>query len=187
MVLRRARDPLTDLDPSRVSAGRRPDAVAALDAARRYDAIVGRCAAGPVRDRLEALRTDVHAAVREVFDAAERTDRRAATLGDLDPDQVTRRLKEVRRQLARAEEDGRDAPDLRDAAESLDRQLGSVHAVWDAVDRAAEELHRVQLRLGEVVALAGALAADLPEVAADRIGGVADELQALRLALAELG
>jgi hypothetical protein len=186
MVLRRARDPLADLDPTRISASRRPDAAGALDAARRYDAIVGRAPDGPVRDRLESLRADVHAAVREVFAAAERTDRRAATLGDLDPDEITRRLKEARRRLARAEEDGRDAPELREAAASLDRQLGSVHAVWDAVERAAQELHRVQLRLGEVVALAGALAADLPDLAVDRIGGVADELQALRLALAEL-
>lgn len=186
MAFRRARDPLGDLDPNRISASRRADALAALDAARRYDAIVGRAPDGPIRARLEGLRPDVHAAVREVFDAAERTDRRAATLGDLDPDLVTQRLKAVRRDLARAEEDGRDATDLREAAESLDRQLGSVHAVWDAVDRAAEELHRVQLRLGEVVALAGALAADLPDLAVDRIGQVADELQSLRSALAEV-
>ena len=186
MVFRRPRDPLADLDPNRISTGRRADALAALDAARRYDAIVARTPAGPIRDRLDALTPDVHAAVRAVFDAAERTDRKVATLGDLDPATVTQRLKAIRRDLARAEDDGRDATELRRAAESLDRQLGSVHAVWDAVERTAEELHRLQLRLGEVVALAGALAADVPELAADRLAQVSDELLSLRLALAEV-
>ncbi|MFP5322066.1 MAG: hypothetical protein ACLGIC_09480 [Acidimicrobiia bacterium] len=186
MVFRRQRDPLADLDPATVGAARRADAEAALDAARRYEAIVGRAPDGPIRDRLESLRGEVHAAVRAVFDAARRTDAKAATLADLDPDEITRRAKDVRRALARAEEDGRDADDLRAAAESLDRQLGSVHSVWDSVERAAEELHRLQLRLGEVVALAGALATDVDGMAVDRIGRVADELQALRLALAEV-
>ena len=186
MVFRRQRDPLADLDPTTVGAVRRADAQAALDAARRYESIVGRAPDGPIRDRLESLRDEVHAAVRAVFDAARRTDQKAATLQDLHPDAITRRLKDVRRDLARAEEDGRPTDDLRLAAESLDRQLASVHAVWDAVERAAEELHRLQLRLHEVVALAGALATDVPELALDRIGRVADELQALRLALAEV-
>lgn len=191
MVFRRrepepARDPLADLDPASVSTARRPDAAAALDAARRYDAIVGRSPAGPIRDRLDALRPEVHAAVRAVFDAARRTDAKVATLSDLTPDEVTRRLKAVRRDLARAEDDGRPTEELRAAAESLDRQLDSVHAIWDAAERSAQELRRLQLRLGEVVALAGALAADVPDRAAGRIGDVADELQALRLALLEL-
>lgn len=179
-------DPLADLDPTSVSSERRTDAVAALDAARRYDAIVGRVPDGPIRERLEALRPEVHAAVRAVFDAARRTDLKVATLADLGPDEVTRRLKAARGALARAEEDGRDTTDLRAAAESLDRQLSSVHAIWDAAERSAEELHRLQLRLGEVVALAGAVAADVPDRAVDRIGEVADELHSLRLALTEL-
>lgn len=179
-------DPLADLDPAAISAARRSDAVAALDAARRYDAIVGRMPDGPIRERLEVLRPEVHAAVRAVFDAAHRTDLKVATLGDLGPDEITRRLKTARRDLARAEDDGRDTSDLRAAAESLDRQLSSVHAIWDAAERSAEDLHRLQLRLGEVVALAGAITADVPDRAVARIGDVADELQSLRLALVEL-
>jgi len=186
MVFRRQRDPLADLDPAVVSDARRADVQAALDAARRYEAIVGRAPEGPILDRLAALRDEVHAAVRAVFEAARRTDAKAATLADLDPEELTRRAKAARRALARAEDDGRDATEQRRATESLDRQLGSVHAVWDAVERAAADLHRLQLQLAEVVALAGALAADVPEVALGRIGGVADELQALRLALAEV-
>ena len=191
MVFRRrdrveGQDPLAALDPASVSAERRPDASAALDAARRYDAIVGRTPDGPIRERLDVLRPEVHAAVRAVFDAARRTDRKLATLDDLRPDDVTRRLKDARRALARAEDDGRDATELRAVAESLDRQVASVHAIWDAVERSAEDLHRLQLRLGEVVALAGAIAVDVPDRAVARIGDVADELHALRLALTEL-
>lgn len=180
-------DPLADLDPASISAPRRADALAALDAARRYDAIVGRMPDGPIRDRLEVLRPEVHAAVRSVFDAARRTDLKVATLGDLAPDEITRRLKIARRDLARAEDDGRDASDLRAAAESLDRQVSSVHAIWDAAERSAQELHRLQLRLGEIVASAGAVAADVSDRAVERVGAVADELHALRLALVELG
>lgn len=191
MVFRRrdrepVHDPLAALDPGAVSPERRADAAAALDAARRYDAIVDRTPDGSIRDRLERLRPEVHAAVEAVFEAARRTDRKAATLGDLRPDDVTRRLKATRRDLARAEDDGRDTTELRSAAESLDRQVASVHSIWDAVERSAEELHRLQLRLGEVVALAGAIAVDVPDRAVDRIGDVADELLALRLALTEL-
>lgn len=187
---RRDRDdavgPLADLDPASVSADRRADALAALDAARRYDAIVGRTPDGPMRERLDTLRPEVHAAVRAVFDAAGRTDSKVATLADLDPDGITRRLKAARSALARAEDDGRDTADLRASAESLDRQLSSVHSIWDAAERSAQELHRLQLRLAEVVASAGAVAADVPDRAVGRIGAVADELHALRLALAEL-
>ncbi len=191
MVFRRrerdeAHDPLAALDPASVSPARRADAAAALDAARRYDAIVDRTPGGSIRERLEGLRPEVHSAVEAVFEAARRTDRKLATLDDLRPDDVTRRLKAVRRDLARAEDDGRDAAELRSAAESLDRQVASVHAIWDAVERSAEELHRLQLRLGEVVALAGAIAVDVPDRAVARIGDVADELLALRLALTEL-
>lgn len=191
MVFRRreqpgSEDPLADLDPASISPDRRPDAVAALDAARRYDAIVGRAPDGPIQERLDGLRPEVHAAVRAVFDAARRTDMKVATLADLSPDEITRRLKAARGELARAEDDGRDTSDLRIAAESLDRQLASVHAIWDAAERSAEELHRLQLRLGEVVASAGAVAADVPDRAVGRIGAVADELHALRLALTEL-
>ena len=107
-------------------------------------------------------------------------------LADLDPAAITRRLKVARRDLARAEDDGRDTSDLRAAAESLDRQLSSVHAIWVAAERSVEDLHRLQLRLGEVVASAGAVAADVPDRAVARIGDVADELQSLRLALVEL-
>ncbi len=191
MVFRRrdrgdGQDPLATLDPATVSPERRPDAVAALDAARRYDAIVERTPGGAIRERLEGLRPEVRAAVEAVFEAAQRTDRKLATLDDLRPDEVTRRLKDARRDLARAEDDGRDATELRSVAESLDRQVASVHAIWDAVERSAEDLHRLQLRLGEVVALAGAIAVDVPDRAVARIGDVADELHALRLALTEL-
>lgn len=179
-------DPLAHLDPAAVSPDRRGDALAALDAARRYDAIVDRTVDGPIRERLDSLRPEVHAAVEAVFDAVLRTDRKVATLDDLRPDEVTRRLKAARRDLARAEDDGRDTADLRAAAESLDRQVSSVHAIWDAVERSAEDLHRLQLRLAEVVALAGAIAVDVPDRAVARIGDVADELHALRLALTEL-
>lgn len=182
----RPADPLADLDAASVSSARRADALAALDAARRYDAIVGRTPDGPVRERLDVLRPEVHAAVRAVFDAARRTDLKVETLADLSPDEITRRLKAARGALARAEDDGRDTTDLRAAAESLDRQLSSVHAIWDAAERSAEELHRLQLRLAEVVASAGAVAADVPDRAVDRIGEVADEIHALRLALVEL-
>ncbi len=190
MVFRRRRDPLADLDPTTVSPRRRDDARAALDAARRYEAIVARTPEGPIRERLDALRTEVHAAVRAVFGAAEATDRRVATLDDLSPEEITRRLKDVRRELARAEEDGRPTDVLRQTAESLDRQLGSVHAVWDAVERTQAELHRLQLRLGEIVALSGAVAAEValePTDAAElRLDRVTDELRGLRAALEEL-
>ncbi len=179
-------DPFAELDLGALSAERRAEARAAVDAAHRFDAIVGRTPPGAIRDRLDAMRPDVHAAVRAAFDAARRSDQKAATLADLDPAEVTQRLKDARRQLAQARDDGRPTDELERMAESLDRQLGSVHRVWDAVDRETQELHRLQLRLHEVVALAGAVAVDVPDTAVTGLAGVADELQSLRAALDEL-
>ncbi len=182
-----AKDPLAGVDPAAVGPRHRADVAQALDTAGRFTAIVERTPSGPIRDRLDALLPEVRGAVHAVFDAARRTDRKAATLDDLDPDDVTRRLKEARRALARAEDDGRPTDVLRRTAESLDRQLGSVHAVWDAAERARGELHELSLRLGEVVALAGAVASDVPDQARTSLDGVADDLRALRAALDELG
>ncbi|HEU5083502.1 MAG TPA: hypothetical protein VFU14_09200 [Acidimicrobiales bacterium] len=179
-------DPFADLDLGSLSAGRRAEVQAALDASHRFDAIVGRTPAGAIRDRLDAMRPDVHAAVRAAFDAARRSDQKQATLADLDPAEVTQRLKDVRRRLDQARDDGRPTDDLEQMAESLDRQLGSVHRVWDAVERESQELHRLQLRLHEVVALAGAVAVDVPDTAVTGLAGVADELQSLRAALDDL-
>lgn len=179
-------EPFADLDLGSLSAERRAEVQAALDASRRFDAIVGRTPSGAIRDRLDAMRPDLHAAVRAAFDAARRGDQKQATLTDLDPAEVTQRLKDVRRQLAQASDDGRPTDELERMAESLDRQLGSVHRVWDAVERESQELHRLQLRLHEVVALAGAVAVDVPDTAVTGLVGVADELQALRAALDDL-
>lgn len=191
MVFRRRpepADPLADVVVASVSHRFRGEVAGARDAAERYAAIVGRTPAGPVRDRLDALADEVHAAVRAVQAAAVATDARLATLGDLEPSTLTARLKDARRALARAEADGRETDALRATAESLDRQLGSTHVVWDAVERAEAELHRLQLRLGEIVALAGALAAEVSVAATSpaRLDEVAGELGALRLALEEL-
>lgn len=183
---RAARDPLADIDPGAVGPARRADVADALSSRQRYAAIVDRTSPGPVRDRLEAVGEEVDSVVRAVYDAARRTDAREATLRDLDPAAITDRLKSVRRDLQRREEDGRPTDELRRMAESLDRQLGSVHAVWDAVERAASELHHAQLRLGEIVALAGAVAASVPDTATHELGGVRDELAALRAALEDL-
>ncbi len=192
MVFRRRdepTDPLAGVDPAAVSPRFADDVLDARAAADRYASILARTDDGPVRDRLAALTGEVHGAVRAVFAAALATDRRLATLEDLRPDDVARRLKDARRALARAEDDGRDASALRATAESLDRQLGSVHAVWNAVESAEAELHRLQLRLGEVVALAGALAAEVAVTRAptSRLDEVGTELRALREALEELG
>lgn len=187
MVWRRPpKDPLADIDPASVNPARRADVANALESRRRYLAIVERAAPGPVQDRLAAIADDVESVVRAVHQAALRTDSREATLRDLDPDQLTARLKGVRRDLQRAADDGRPTEELARTAESLDRQLGSVHAVWDAVEQAAGELRHAQLRLGEIVALAGAVAASLPEPGRDDLGDVRDELVALRAALEEL-
>lgn len=187
MVWRRPpKDPLADIDPAAVAPSRRGAVANALESRAHYLAIVERTPPGPVRDRLAGIASDVEAVVRAVYEAARHTDAREATLRDLDPDRITARLKDVRRDLQRAVDDGRPADELARMAESLDRQLGSVHAVWDAVDRAATELRHAQLRLGEIVALAGAVAVSLPEPGRDDLADVRDDLVALRAALEEL-
>lgn len=186
MALRRKKDPLSDVDPSTVGERWRAEVISAVAAARRYGSIVERTAPGPVRDRLSQMGDEVTAAVRAVHRVAVETDHREATLGELGPDEITRRLKDARRDLGRAEDDGRDTSLLRATVESLDRQLGAVHTVWDAVERAREELHVLRLRLDEIVTLAGAVASQLRDPADGRLDAVAQELDGLRSALDDL-
>lgn len=198
MPLRRRRpqepppdDPIVDLEG--LSPASRQAVAAALDTRDRFDRIVARVGAGPLRSRLEELSARIEAGVVAAASLAARADAYQATLDDLRPDVLTARVKDARRALSAAEASGGDDSSQPATLDALLGQLRSTMRVWDAVDDCRLRLADVNRRLDEAVAHAAAVLTsgllDDPALAlieAD-LSAAGAELAALESALGSLG
>jgi hypothetical protein len=181
-MLRRRRaeppDPFTAIDPAAVSTRWAPIVADALAARRQWTEVVAGLRAGPVRDRLSDLSSQVDRGVLAVWETvgdAEAAERLAA---QLDAEQVTADHK-------RAMRDPSVDPALRDA---LAARFTSVQRVLNAIEEADERLQVLDARLGATVARGIELsvtAGDPGDIGVE-LDSVITELDALRSSLASL-
>lgn len=183
-MLRRRRpteDPLAHVDPAAVSPRFARAVEDALAARRRFAEVGAGLPAGPVRDRLTALGARVDAGVAAVWQVTVRATQVERTLDALDPARVTEDHKRAKR--------AGDDPELEAA---LARRFASVQRLLNALDDTEARLRLLDARLGAAVAAAaevalGASGVDVAEAVAGEMDGVVGDLDALRLALDELG
>jgi hypothetical protein len=183
---RRRRDPLAAVQPDALPQPWRSPVEAALASRRAYQDVVRLAAAGPVRDRLEALGERVDAGVRSSWDVAQRAVEMTAVLEGIDVADATADHKAAQREL-RAASDAGDVPaGLAARAEALAARYASAHRLQNALEDAAEQLSVIEVRLEAVVARAAELSFQ-PDASADPLAAELDsvvaELGALRQAL----
>jgi hypothetical protein len=181
---RRSRDPLAEVDPTRLGPSWRRSVEDALAARQQFARVVATVRGGPVRARLDELAARVDAGVLASWQTALRGEQSEAVLAALGPEEVTARLKEAKRRLDSSGGDER----VQAEVDALAAQHASVHKLWDGVHEAADRLRLLEVRLGAAVARAATLAAtavgtsDLDDADAE-LSAVVDELESLRGAL----
>ncbi|HEY8545603.1 MAG TPA: hypothetical protein VIL36_11170 [Acidimicrobiales bacterium] len=180
-MLRRRRppdDPLAHVDPAAAPPRFARTVADAVEARRRYRAMVAGLRPGPVRDRLEATGERVDAGVAAVWDAVTRAGEVERLLAALDPERVTDEYK-------RAKRSGQD-PELEAA---LAQRFASVQRLLNALDDTEERLRLLEARLTAAVARAAEVAlggGTGAETVSAELDGVVDELTTLRAALDEV-
>ncbi len=171
------------LDVSGVPPRLRDEVHRAVDARQRWQAVVVRVAAGPLRDRLEELTARIDAGVADVHATATRIGEVEAVLSTLDPDGAVAAYKAARRRASAGDE----PPEM----DALAARFASVQRLLNQVADAEERLRVADARLLAAVARAAevAVGADLtglPGIDTD-LDAVSAELDALRSALTILG
>ncbi|HZM32828.1 MAG TPA: hypothetical protein VFB77_20165 [Acidimicrobiales bacterium] len=180
-MLRRRRpppDPLAHVDPAAVSPRFAPSVADALDARRRFAALLAGVREGPVRDQLVSAGERLDAGVLAVWDTAARAGEIERTLATLDPDRVVDDYKRARRT---------EGDDELEAV--LAQRFASVQRLLNALDDTDERLALLDARLGAAVASAAEVALGTTGAGAldAELDGVVGELESLRAALHELG
>lgn len=184
MRLRRRRQPRERIDPFTVGEPWRHHLRTALQAQARYDQAVASVAGGPLRERLEEVGRRVEEATWECWRVAQRGEALDRSVAALDVSGLRARLDE--RTGSPVPTVGVDDP----VAASLRAQLSSAERLRAAVTDAQERLGLLEVRLGEAVANAVALAvlaagaADAGSLGAD-VDLVVEDLAALRAAFGE--
>lgn len=161
----------------------------ALQAQARYRHAVDGTSAGPLRDRLSEIGGRIDAGVQECWRIARRGQELEAAVGRLDVAAVRRQLADVERQLAEPSAAG---SSLERTAEALRSQLSSAERLGRVAAEARDRLRLLDARLDEAVAratelsLSAAGTTELGGLDAD-VDGVVGDMEALRLALEEVG
>ena len=190
-MLRRRRDRTPKIDLTALEPKWRRPVEEALAARQRFDALVNRLPGGPNRQRLEELRGRLDQGVVACWETATTAQAAAAALDTVEPERVTARMKDVRRQMATASAGSAEADRLQEEVDALSTQLASISRVWDGLDEMAERLRLIELRLDGAVARAAELvlaptAGQLLGQVEEDLTGAVDELEALRQAVAAL-
>lgn len=178
LAVRHGGGPRERIDPFTISEPWRHFVKGALTARNRFDEARRTTREGPLRDRLDDLRRSIDSGVDECWRVAQQ----AQVVSD-----ARKRLDApaLRRRLASLEESGNEP-----AAASVRSQLGSAERLDGVIADTTQRLETLEARLTEAVARAIEVAAlaghddDLVSVGSD-VDTVVDELEALRLALAE--
>ena len=178
LAMRRSRPPSARIDPFAISEPWRHFVKESLTARNRFDEARRTTRPGPLRDRLDALRRPIDSGVEECWRVAQQ----AQVVSD-----ARKRLDApaLRRRLATLETAGNEP-----AAASVRAQLGSAARLDGVIADTTQRLEVLEARLTEAVARSIEVAAlagrddELAGVGSD-VEQVVDELEALRLALAE--
>ncbi|MBK6855332.1 MAG: hypothetical protein IPG97_01880 [Microthrixaceae bacterium] len=175
--------PVPELDMSEVPWRFHDEVSRAIDASRRWQAVVAHLADGPLRLRLVELGELVTAGVVEVHSTARRIGEVEAVLSTLDPDGATAAYKAARRQAS--------AGDVPVEMEALSARFASVQRLLNLVADTEERLRVAEARLLAAVARAAEVAVVADADALVGVGrdldAVTSELGALREAMAALG
>ncbi len=180
---RGARAPLANIDPHTLSEPWRRYVLQAQSARRRYArALEG--PRGPLRDQLVAIGARVDAGVEEVWRIARRGDALDAAIDTIGAARAQRRMDSL---ADTAETDARDQ-----AETALAAQQESAARLQGVAEDAKAKLRLLDARLDEAVARGLELALNAGDVTlagglSDDVGSLVDEMEALRLALDEVG
>jgi hypothetical protein len=187
---RRRRGPRDErIDPRTLSEPWSRFVSEALQARRRFDAVVTSVDAGPVRERLAEIAERVAAAVNECWRIAKRGDALVEGLVSLDLNGVRDQLERVEQQQRR---DGPGTSSLDGTAEALRAQIASGERLARVATEARDRLQLLDARLDEAVARAVELSlqagdvADLSGLSAD-VDTLVGDLESLRQGLEEAG
>ncbi len=172
--------------PAQVPEPWRTPVAAAVAARARYQEVVARAVAGPVRERLVELGGQVDAGVLAAWGVATRATEMTEALRAIDVAGATAEHKAAQRELQAARERGDVSPAVQARADALAARHGSAHRLQNSLEDAAEQLSVIEVRLEACVARAAELAfsagASADPLAAD-LEAVVGELGALRQAL----
>jgi hypothetical protein len=160
------------VDPFTVGEPWRNHVTAALAAQRRFDRIVAAAPAGPLRERMTAIGHQVGQGVTECYEVARRGHRLDDTIRALDRASLESRLATT---------------DDVDVRASLEAQLASADRLRVQRDDTERRLRVLQTRLGEITGQAAEIAtgADRTDELGSAVNDVVEQLEALRLAVAE--
>jgi len=171
------------LDQTEIPWRFRDEVDRAIDASRRWQAVVAHLSDGPLRDRLVDLGELVSAGVIEVHSTARRIGEVEAVLSTLDPQGATAAYKDARRRAA----SGHTPPEM----DAVEARFASVQRLLNLVADTEDRLRVAETRLLAAVARAAEVAvladADALAVVGRDLDAVTAELGALREAMASLG
>jgi hypothetical protein len=178
LAVRRGAPPKARIDPFAIGEPWRHFVKGALTARNRFDEARRTTRPGPLRDRLDDLRRSIDSGVEECWRVAQQ----AQVVSD-----ARKRLDApaLRRRLSSLEESGNEP-----AASAVRAQLASAERLDTVIADTTQRLETLEARLTEAVARAIEVAAlaghddDLVTLGSD-VDTVVEELEALRLALAE--
>ncbi|MBA2281096.1 MAG: hypothetical protein H0W25_07655 [Acidimicrobiia bacterium] len=172
-------DPLAVVDPAAAPARFVAVVVDAVEARRRWAAVVAGLREGPVRERLAVLGEQVDQGVLAVWETVQRAGEVERVAAGLDADKVTADYKAAKRDPAAD-------PAL---VVALQARFASVQRLLNAVDEVDDRLRLLDARLGAAVAR-GAEVALVAGAGTDELGReldeVVSELGALRDSLVAL-
>ncbi len=173
IVLRRRSPSAPPIDPFTVGEPWRRHVAAALAAQRRYRELVAGAAQGPLRRRMEEIGAQVAGAVGECYAIAKAGDDLDQALDAFDTTSLAARAGSATDDATRS---------------SLRSQLDSAERIKATRDQSDSQLSLLTTRMGELVAQAAevSVGAITTDDLGTSVGDVVTELEALRLAIADV-